>query len=71
MLRYNKYLVLKQADINKYLSIEQRNALEYVVRFIANQRKADGLKHNTYVVVNEDEPYAEKVWQLIEESGTS
>jgi len=65
--RENKYLVLKTEDIERYLVGSQRTELDEVCRFIRANRLAEDRKNNAYVVVNEDEPYAEKVWQLIQE----
>lgn len=67
---YNKYLVLKQDDIGKYLVGSQKTELEEIRRFVRANRLAEGKKDNTYVVVNEDEPYAEIVWKLVELSQT-
>ncbi len=65
--RENKYLVLKWDDIRKYLSLEDESCLNSVVESIDRKRSLDGKKNNSYVVVNEEEPYAEKVWDLIKE----
>ena len=64
--REDKYLVLKLDDLSKYLDPEDREKLDALVMTIGWGRGADGKKDNTYVVVNEDEPYAEIVWKLIE-----
>jgi len=66
--RENKYLVLKWANITLYLSDEQKKQLFEIIKTIEDTRTS--LHKNpapTYVVVNEDEPYAEKVWELIKE----
>jgi len=65
--RETKYLVLKWDDIDKYLkmSYEFRH-LQEIISTIGVGRINDGKKDNTYVVVNEDESYAEDVWMLIE-----
>lgn len=62
--RENKYLVLKWADI-EYLDYWKMEQLKSIVNWIRFRRKEEGKKENSYVVVNEDEPYAEKVWELI------
>lgn len=66
--RYNKYLVLKWDDIEKYTNGEQKKWIERVCFSIRNHRLAHGKKDHSYVVVNQDMPYAEKVWGLIEEN---
>ena len=65
--RENKYLVLKLDDIQKYLAPWDRVSLKEVCECVEIGRKLDGKKDNRYVVVNEDEPYAEKVWELIKQ----
>jgi len=62
-----KYLVLKWDDIDKYLSPQAKNSLLAICQEIDDKRLEEGKTPNSYVVVNEDEPYAETVWQLIKE----
>lgn len=69
--RYTKYEVIKLDDIEKYLTPDQKYILEEVVRTIQASRIRDGkTPTNSYVVVNEDQPYAETVWMLIEAGET-
>ena len=71
--RENKYLVLKWDDIDKYLTpkkdelMDMREILMWIVKRLDAARENDGKKLNTYVVVNEDESYAEGVWKLVED----
>jgi len=66
-MRENKYLVLKWDDIEKYLATASEfKSLQNIISTIKAGRIFDRKKDNTYVVVNEDEPYAEQVWQLIQ-----
>jgi len=65
--RYNKYLVLKLEDIENFTNNEQKKWLSRIQYSIRSHRLAHGKKDNSYVVVNEDQPYAEKVWVLIQE----
>jgi len=67
-VRKQKYLVLKITDINAFLTVEECDRLRYFCTKIGWARKDIGKKDNKYVVVNQDEPYAEKVWKLIEEA---
>ena len=75
--RENKYLVLKLEDIKKYLEKYSTEHTSWEAMFwdmvdkIEKGRIAAGKKDNSYVVVNEDEPYAEIVWKLIEISQTN
>ena len=70
--RYNKYLVIKREDIDKYVSKDQNPLLDWKAVFwdavnrIEIGRNKDDKRINNYVVVNEDEPYSEDVWMLIE-----
>jgi len=68
--QYNKYYVLKQEDVMVLLTGEQRHSLQGVFDTIQKGREQLGKKDNTYIVVNEDEPYAWVVWKLIELSLT-
>lgn len=63
---YHKYLVLKQDDL-AYLDDRQEELLRYLFQVVEIGRKREGKKSNSYVVVNEDEPYAEDIWYLIEQ----
>lgn len=64
--RENKYLVLKWDDIRTFLHPNDGEKLEEILEVIGGGRKEEDKKDNTYVVVSEDEPYAEIVWKLIE-----
>jgi len=67
---YHKFLVLKKADIEKYLSDSLKALLYDICDVIAYGRNRDGRPAiNHYVVVNTDELYAEDVWKLIERHG--
>jgi len=66
--RYSKYEVMKLDDIKKYLTTQQQGELSEIVSDIQYGRKREGkIPCNNYVVINEDQPYAEKVWELIKE----
>ena len=64
--RKEKYVVLKISDIKKYLIDEDISALKMICGIIEDCRHQDRKEINYYVVVNQDEPYAEIVWKLIE-----
>lgn len=54
--------MLKQEDIEKYLTEEQKEQLNEMALAIVNGRARDGkCPINSYYVCNKDEPYAEKV----------
>jgi len=61
----NKYLVLKLEDIEEGLWEPAKETFWNYINMINVQRRKKGKKDNSYIVVNEDEPYAQKVWDLI------
>lgn len=61
----DKYIVIKTEDAEKYLDDFERGQLEMICRRIAKRREADGKAVNAYWVCNQDEPYADKVLQVI------
>jgi hypothetical protein len=64
----DKYLVLKWDDINQ-LQPNQKESLTWAVSLINYNRQVAGKSlDNEYLVVNKDEPYADKVQALIEDS---
>ena len=65
--RYGKYEVMKIDDVLKYLPEIQAFELRRMINTIQRGRESEGKPAcNRYVVVNEDQPYAEVVWKLIE-----
>jgi len=68
--RQNRYLVLKQDDIEGALSGSEKLFLSGICDSIGFYRKQLHKVDNKYVVVNQEEPYAEVVWKLIELSQT-
>lgn len=66
--RQQKYLVLKLEDIADALSNHEQAQLGAMIWKINAARTRTGKKENNYVVVNEDEPYAEEVWALIQQN---
>ena len=66
MERYNKYLVLKITDIEKYLSDEKQLKLDALVTCIRAGRLNDGKRDQEYVCVAADWPMHEQVWGMVE-----
>lgn len=68
---WNKYFVLKNADLKQFLENydpddELLNALQDVVVGIQKMRIEQGKNpDNEYIVCNQDETYADDVWDLI------
>lgn len=67
MEREERYLVLKHADIEKYLAKAEYEALCALVQKISEGRWSEG-KHGqkTFVCVANTWPEYEAVWQMIE-----
>jgi len=64
---YEKFFILKTEDINRYLSLKEQRTLSLLQDTIAQGRFDDGkTSDNGYYIVNQDEPYAKAVKELIE-----
>lgn len=63
---FPKYYVLKIEDLDNCLTSEQREQLAGIIDCVQKTR-LDAGKNPTprYVVVNEDEPYSEKIRKII------
>ena len=63
---YEKFIVLKKNDAERYLTAEEFKMLRILQKKILTGRMSDGkMQNNTYYVVNTDEPYAKQVRDLI------
>jgi len=60
-----KFVVLNIRDLNKYLDDNDLRSLSNICAKVTKGRHGDGKPENNYIVCNEDEPYAEKIWQEI------
>lgn len=67
MIREDRYLVFKRTDLASIFSDEKLRALEIVLDSISSQMALSGLRDRNYVVVEDDWPEYEKVWDMIEE----
>lgn len=63
-----KYVALKVEDVDAYLSEKEKIELSNIYTKVATSRMIEGKDINSYLVVNMDEPYADNVKTLIEES---
>ena len=61
-----KFLVVKNEWIQDSLSFLERHMLTKLI-----EKVVEGKPEHSYYVVNTDEPYAEKVWELIEKGENS
>jgi biopolymer transport protein ExbD len=67
MKREDKFLVIKIDDINAALFANEKAELDRLCEKVRRYRISKGKNPSTrYVSVNQDEPYAEVVWKLIE-----
>jgi hypothetical protein len=63
---YNRFLVIKNKDAEKYLTKEEKEYLTNMLVAITNGRARDGKKReNTYLVCNTNESYSDKVLEVI------
>ena len=63
---YEKFIVIKKADAERYLTNEEFKMLRNLQKKILTGRMSGGkMQNNTYYVVNTDEPYAKQVRDLI------
>jgi len=61
----DKFVVISRKDIIDYFTWPEAVELSTLLKKIQRRRKEDGKAINSYIVCNQDEPYAEEVWQLI------
>jgi len=62
---FNKFLVFSKKDIQAYLTKKEIGVLNSIHGLLGKRRHAEGRPINHYIVCNQDEPYADKVWQTI------
>jgi hypothetical protein len=67
MLRETRYSVIKITDGLAYLTHEQCNKLDELLGIVAAGRARDGKRPLKCVIVEDDWPEYEQVWQLIED----
>lgn len=66
----HKFHVIKEDDINNYLSEKERFALNHLKSVIALGRESDGKPNsNEYLVVNTDESYADDIIDILKKNG--
>lgn len=66
MKRENRYTVLKDKDVKKYLNEADYTALVQLLAKVADGREGDGKPELSCVVVESDWPEYESVWKMIE-----
>jgi hypothetical protein len=60
-----KFNVIKQQDVFDYLNSDDRKHLDRILRVIIDGRLKDNRKLNDYWICNQDEPYADKIINII------
>jgi len=65
--REYRYTIIKIKDIEKYLSYKQKQELESILFQIRLRRARDERPRLKCVVVEDDWPEYEKVWDMLEE----
>lgn len=67
---FNKFTVIKNDDLKKYINQDDVLDLEIILEEIGNRREDEGKsRHNTYLVINTDEPYAPEIIEIIKRNG--
>ncbi|UUV25960.1 MULTISPECIES: hypothetical protein [Lysinibacillus] len=69
-----RYTIINERDVEKYLSISERQDLAIVLdRILGNiedGREKDGKKpYNSYIVINTDEPYINEIINVMKRHG--
>jgi hypothetical protein len=64
----NRFLVLKRADIEAALTSKEQDDLLWLINNVNLYRLTQGKPQNSYVVINQDEPYFPDVLKLMEEA---
>ena len=67
-MKENKYLVVKTEDLREYLASHVSDAvvLDRILGGVMDLRQANSKpRQNKYILVNEDEPYAKYIWDIV------
>jgi len=70
-LKENTHVVFKKSDEEKYLTKKQVEDMGHLLYKIDTGRVKDGKELNYYYVINKDEPYADKVLEVIKNGEVS
>ena len=66
---FDKFLVLKWDDINRYLTRRDKDDLNECIEAVLDGRRMGGKPDNTYLVINTDEPYAHEIVEILKRNG--
>ena len=67
MIRENRYVVLKMTDVDNYCTQEEMMLVAQLNHNIRARRLQDGKEARKYVIVQDNWPEYDKVWDMIEE----
>lgn len=67
---FRKFTVIKNGDIRKYLTLEEKAQLMRLTAIINSGRIREGKRaSNLYLVINTDEPYIKEVTEILKQNG--
>lgn len=67
---FNKFIVIKNEDIEKYLTHKMKIDLWTCLAYINDGRYTHGKKDDsTYLVIDTDEPYAPEIVEILKKNG--
>jgi len=66
---FEKFTVIKNEDIYKYLDTPQQGKLWNLLDKIIMGRCRENKNINTYLVINTDEPYAPEIVEILKRNG--
>lgn len=68
---YYKYIVIKNDDVENYLTESQKEQLRKLLNIIGTSRSVDKKRRHYYVVVSDELPFHNQVWGMIEDYATN
>lgn len=66
---FNKFIVIKNEDIDKYSTYTDLNDMDRILRNVRIGRLKEDKKANTYLVINTDESYAPEIVEILKTNG--
>ena len=65
-----KYAVIKNDDLDTYLTDDEQNTFYHLVENQINYaKKSEGKKENIYLVINTDESYVDEIINIMKKHG--
>jgi len=69
MQTQGKYLVIKNEDVDEFLTSDMKIRLDRMIRRVRNHRSQQDKKDNKYLVVNQDEPFISSMFRIMKNNG--